>query len=119
MTTEAQKGRGPQKYTSAPQEVYSNLASYTCRIYIYRDMMADVLLLKKVLSSEMWAKRKMRERERERDYSKITSHVYEISTVGKKIKGTWCAKMFIRALNIFVSTNGAFLYNISSPKAFM
>ena len=79
--------------------------------------MADVLLLKKVLSSETWAKRKMRERER--DYSKITSHVYEISTVGKKIKGTWCAKMFIRALNIFVSTNGAFLYNISSPKAFM
>ena len=29
--------------------------------------MADVLLLKKVLSSETWAKRKMRERERERE----------------------------------------------------
>lgn len=80
--------------------------------------MADLLLLKKVLSSETWAKRKMRG-ERERDYSKITSHVYEISSVGKKIKGTWCAKMFIRALNIFVSTNGAFLYNISLPKTFM
>ena len=63
MTTEVQKGRAPQKYTSAPQEVYSNLASYTCRIYIYRDTMADLLLLKKVLSSETWAKRKMRERE--------------------------------------------------------
>jgi hypothetical protein len=41
MTTEVQKARAPQKYISAPQEVCSNLASYTCQICIYRDKMAD------------------------------------------------------------------------------
>ena len=85
MTTEVQKGRGPQKYTSAPQEVYSNLASYTCRIYIYRDTMADLLLLKKVLSSETWAKRKMREREREREIiAKLPLTYMKLARLGRR-----------------------------------
>lgn len=41
MTVKLQKARAPQRYTKAPQEVYSILASYTCLIHIYRDMMAE------------------------------------------------------------------------------